>query len=69
MAKCKAKTMTRESLKKILISKPHAKAYVKHLSRIVKPFEGKQGLYEMHDEKMNFYLVGSLEDAIDFLFA
>lgn len=64
----KAKTLTKEQIRKILSQKPHAKAYVKHFSRIVTPFEQKKGLYEMRDEKTDVSLVGGLEEAIDFLF-
>lgn len=64
--------MTREAVREILFSLtslPHtADPYIRHLSRIVKPIEGKQCLYEMRDEKTDLCLIGEIEKAIDFLF-
>lgn len=60
---CKAKTMSRERAREILAS-PNS-TYLRHKERKVSKFQG--GLYEM--EMPGFYLIGGLEEAIDFLFA
>lgn len=63
----KAKVMTRETVGKILSKRPHNNAFMRHFSRIVKPFNYEKGLYEMEDTATGWYLIGTLEEATEFL--
>lgn len=60
---CRSNVMTKEKAKEILTSPKNT--YLRHKERKVTKFS--PGLYEM--EMPNFYLIGGLNEAIDFLFA
>lgn len=63
----KSKVMTREMVMEILSKRPHNNAFMRHFSRIVKPFDYEKGLYEMEDTTNGWYLIGTLDEATDFL--
>lgn len=57
-----ADNLTKKQVRNILLSFSHKDAYIRHKSRVVKPF-----LYEMEEDTTGFYLMGGIEEAIDFL--
>ena len=61
----KAKTLTVDKVREILSSAPKKGAYMRHNSRVVKPFE--RGLFELEDTSNGYYLIGSLNEAVEFL--
>lgn len=60
--------MTRKDVEAILTSKPHTNAYIRHHSRTVRPYNFTKGLYEMTDTKSDYSSIGTIKDAVDFLF-
>ena len=64
----KAIELTKEQVREILSSIPYGeKAYIRHNTRIVKPFNYEKGLYEMSDNATGWELIGGLAEAIEFL--
>ena len=64
----KATGLTQEQVREILSSIPYReKAYMRHNTRIVKPFNYGKGLYEMSDNATGWELIGGLAEAVEFL--
>ena len=61
----RAKTLTADKVREILSSEPKEGAYMRHNSRVVKPFE--LGLFELEDSSNDYYIIGSLNEAVEFL--
>ena len=61
----RAKNLTETQVREILSSEPKEGAFMRHFSRIVRPFEN--GLFEMEDISNGWYLIGSLDEAVEFL--
>lgn len=61
----RAKTLTADKVREILSSEPKKGAYMRHLSRIVRPFG--LGLFELEDTSNGHYIIGSLNEAVEFL--
>jgi hypothetical protein len=60
--------MTRERVKTILSQKPrNNSAFMRHKTRIVRPYEWRLGVYELEDTKTGYYILGSIDEAVDFL--
>lgn len=62
-----ADNLTKKQVRNILLSFSHKDAYIRHKSRVVKPFLYANNLYEMEEDTTEFYLMGGIEEAIDFL--
>ena len=62
-----ANNLTKEQVRNILLSFSGKEAYIRHKSRIVKPFLYANNLYEMEEDTTGFYLIGGIEETIDFL--
>lgn len=62
-----ANNLTKEQVRNILLSFSGKEAYIRHKSKIVKPFLYANNLYEMEEDTTGFYLIGGIEEAIDFL--
>lgn len=62
-----ADNLTKKQVRNILLSFSGKGAYIRHKSRVVKPFLFANNLYEMEEDTTGFYLMGGIEEAIDFL--
>lgn len=62
-----ANNLTKEQVRNILLSFSGKGASIRHKSRVVKPFLFANNLYEMEEDTTGFYLMGGIEEAIDFL--
>lgn len=62
-----ANNLTKEQVRNILLSFSGKVAYIRHKSRVVKPFLFANNLYEMEEDTTGFYLMEGIEEAIDFL--
>lgn len=62
-----ANNLTKAQVRNILLSFSGKGAYIRHKSRVVKPFLFANNLYEMEEDTTGFYLMGGIEEAIDFL--